>query len=78
MADKVPKARYFDAPVENGAIFLRIEPDVDVDVRPTIDILFSNPLSDIRIDLPVLNIAELIHGAVWHVLHTLHIFKNLP
>lgn len=64
-SNRIPRGVYFDAPVEDGAIFFRIEPDVDVEIHPTIDILFENAPSDIRTDLPVLNIIELIHGSVW-------------
>jgi len=70
-ADVIPKANYLDTPVEDGATFAIVEPNVDVDIRPTIQILFDNAPSDIRKDLPVGNILNLINMSV------LEVFKRL-
>lgn len=71
--NRVPKMWFFNVPIENGAVFLRLEPNMDVDVNPTIDVLFSNAPSDIRTDLPVGSIIELIHGSVYNVLRKFHV-----
>jgi hypothetical protein len=60
----IPKAAYFDVPVENGVVFLRIKSDVDVDIRPRIEVLFSNAPPDIRRNLPIRNICQLIYISV--------------
>ena len=59
-----PRGRYLNVPVEEGAIFFRGKFEMDVQIEPRINVVFSNAPSDVRIDLPVLNIADLIHLGV--------------
>lgn len=62
--ESIPRAHYLAVPVEVGAVFFRGEPNVNMNVQPTIQVLFSNAPSDIRQDLPVENIIGLISGSV--------------
>lgn len=55
---------YLAGPVENGAIFLRVESNVDVDISPPIHIFFANAPSDIREDLELGSICRLVRGSV--------------
>jgi len=62
--NKITKVAFFNVPVEKGAIFFRGEPNVNMKVEPSIKVFFSNAPSDIRQDLPIENIIDLIYGAV--------------
>ncbi len=68
---KAPKARYLAVPVEVGAVFLILKPNMDVHGDPTIQILFSNTPSNVRADLPVESIISLISAAVYKVFERL-------
>jgi hypothetical protein len=59
-----PDAKYLNVPVENGAVFLRVKSDVEVDSRPRIEILFSEAPPDIRANSPITYVCKLIHSSV--------------
>lgn len=69
--ERIPRGQYLEAPVEKGAIFFRGEPNVKMDVRPTIGVLFSNAPSGIRDDLSVLTIIQNIQVSVDEVFRRL-------
>jgi hypothetical protein len=62
---------YLAVPVEDGAVFFRTKANVDMEVNPKINVVFSNASSDIRKDLPILNIFSLIKGSVVEVFNRL-------
>lgn len=68
---RIPRGLYLEVPVEKGAIFFRGEPNVEMDVKPRIDILFSNAPADIRGDLSVLTIIGVIFDSVDEVFRRL-------
>ncbi|MCH8207241.1 MAG: hypothetical protein IH956_09600, partial [Chloroflexi bacterium] len=63
-AGSIPKGRYLDVPVEEGAVFFRTKSDVDMNIEPSIEVFFSNAPPDIRQDLIVETIISLIYGSV--------------
>jgi hypothetical protein len=65
------KGIYLAVPVENGAIFFRTNSNMDMNVNPTINIVFGNAPSDIRNDLPIINIIDLIEVSVREVFRRL-------
>lgn len=66
-----PVGNYFAVPVEKGATFFRVKPDMNMQVHPRIEILFSNAPPDIMNDLPVENILGLIDMSVTEVFRQL-------
>ena len=71
--NRIPKGIYLDVPVEKGAIFFRGDPNVDMNVEPSIQVFFSNAPPDIRQDLPVENIIGLIYTSVETVFNRLRV-----
>ena len=60
-----PRMRVVVAPIEEGAEFLRTKEKVDMQVKPRIEVLFTNAPPVVRPDrLPVPNIFGLIHIAI--------------
>lgn len=55
---------FLAVPVEKGAVFFRTKSRLEMDVKPTINIVFGNPPSGIRKDLPITNIFGLIKASV--------------
>lgn len=60
------RGNYLTTPVENGAVFFRTKSNVDVNLKPSILISFSNPPHGVR-DLPILNHIKLIKASVGEV-----------
>ncbi len=61
------EGNYFAVAVENGAVFLRIKPDVNMDVQLPVKIFFSNTPKDIRRDMMVDNMLGFIKNSVHYV-----------
>jgi len=67
------EVEYLAGTVENGAVFLRVKPDVDVDISPPVHVFFTNTPSDIRQDLGLGRICGLIKDSVINAFDSLKI-----
>lgn len=69
--NRTPRGYYLAVPVEDGAVFFRAEPNVNMDVKPGIEVLFSDVPPGIRQDISVLGFMALIHSSVDEVFRQL-------
>ena len=72
-ADRI-NVEYLAGTVENGAVFLRVKPAVDMDISPPIHIFFTNAPTDIRADLGLGPICGLIRASVRYAFEQLRIY----